>query len=428
MTVRVLQQRKAAAIAKAKGLNDRASAEDRDLTAEEQTQYDASMTEARGYDARIARAQELVAEETSSGVYIPENAHITVSENADKDERRGFKSMGDFARSVMGAKVNPSAIDKRLSFNAAAPSTFGNEGSGQDGGFLIPPQFSKEIFTLSMTDDALLPYTDAYEIESNSMVFPKDETTPWGTDGVRAYWQSEASAGTATKPKLGTSQLLLKKLMALVPLTDELISDGPALGKYLMNKGADSMRWKLNEAILNGAGNGLPLGALAGNAALTIAKDSGQATNTLSTLNLANMIARLPPGSFGKSIWLINNDVLPALFTLTLGNYPIYLPISAGAQQSPYGMLLGRPVLISQHANTFSSLGDVQLHDLSYYRSITKSGAGIETATSMHLYFDADATAFRLIFRVDGQPTIVNPINPAKGANKMSPFLQLAAR
>ncbi len=67
------------------------------------------------------------------------------------------------------------------------------------------------------------------------------------------------------------------------------------------------------------------------------------------------------------------------------------------------------------------------LVDLSYYQTITKEG-GMETATSMHLYFDADAAAFRTIFRMDGQPKIAAPISPAKGANKLSPFVQLAAR
>jgi len=161
-----------------------------------------------------------------------------------------------------------------------------------------------------------------------------------------------------------------------------------------------------------------------------VPKDTGQLTNTLSALNLANMMARLPPGSFPNSVWIINNDVLPALFTLTLGNYPIYIPsggLTGGIQGNPYGTLLGRPIMVSQHANAFSSAGDVMLVDLSYYQTITKA-AGIETATSMHLYFDADATAFRTTFRMDGESKILTPITPAKSANKLSPFVLLGAR
>lgn len=67
------------------------------------------------------------------------------------------------------------------------------------------------------------------------------------------------------------------------------------------------------------------------------------------------------------------------------------------------------------------------LVDLSYYQTITKAG-GLQTATSMHLYFDADLTAFRTTFRMDGQSKIASAIDPAKGSSKLSPFIQLAAR
>jgi hypothetical protein len=112
------------------------------------------------------------------------------------------------------------SIDSRLligGIGAAAPSNFSNEASGQDGGFLVPPQFSQEIFKLSLGEDSLLPLTDNVEISGNSMAFPKDETTPWGTNGIRAYWQGEAATALPTKPVLGLATLRLKKLMALVP-------------------------------------------------------------------------------------------------------------------------------------------------------------------------------------------------------------------
>jgi HK97 family phage major capsid protein len=208
------------------------------------------------------------------------------------------------------------------------------------------------------------------------------------------------------------------------------MADGTALGRYLPRKVADSIRWKANEAILFGTGAGTPFGALNSGAALVINKESGQSTLTFLPANAAKMVAALPTGSFARSVWIINNDALPALFTMTLGNYPIYLPVGMGVggiQTSPYGTLLGRPVMVSQHANTFSSQGDINLVDLDYYQTITKAG-GMETATSMHIYFDAGATAFRTIFRMDGQSKIAAAITPAKGSNKLSPFVTLQAR
>ena len=52
----------------------------------------------------------------------------------------------------------------------------------------------------------------------------------------------------------------------------------------------------------------------------------------------------------------------------------------------------------------------------------------MQTATSMHLYFDADLTAFRTTVRMDGQSKIAAAIAPAKGTNSLSPYIQLGAR
>lgn len=423
--LRALLAKKAEQVKAARAITDIAAAANRDLTEDESKAFDALSTQIASTSAAIDREQLLANEERT--IEVPGSTVIETQVNIAKDPKRGFSSFGEFAQSVRGASAHGARPDERLLIGAAAPTTFGSEGVGQDGGFAIPPEYSREIYTLSQTDDALLPLTDEVTVSGNSMVFPKDETTPWGTDGIRAYWQAEAAAGTQTKPKIGTTTQRLHKLMALVPLTDELIADTNALDSYLPSKVADSIRWKTNEAILFGNGNGQPQGAFNSAASIIVAKESGQATLTLQAMNLAKMVSRLPGGSFPRSVWLVNNDVLPALFTLTLGNYPIYLPTNAGIQGAPYGTLLGRPVMVSQHAKSFTAQGDVLLLDPKWYRTITKAG-GLQTATSMHIYFDADATAFRTSFRVDGQSKIAAAITPANGSTTLSPFIQLGAR
>jgi HK97 family phage major capsid protein len=151
----------------------------------------------------------------------------------------------------------------RRSRGAAAPTTYGNELSGVDGGFLIPPQFAADIFQLSLGEDSFLPYCDNIDLDDgNGMVFPKDETTPWGTDGIRAYWQAEAGAGTATKPKLGTLALRLHKLHGARAGVGRALADARALSAYLPKKVGISIRWKVNEAIINGTGAGQPQGVM----------------------------------------------------------------------------------------------------------------------------------------------------------------------
>lgn len=432
MNIRALKAKLATVLGQARGITDKAAAEGRDtLSAEEQSAFDAHMAASKQLQAQITNMEALADAEAGLGTSLElgANAQVTGTKtNVADDPKRGFKSFGEYAKAVRaGAGGRP---DERLLIGAAAPTTFSNESSGGDGGFAVPPEYSREIWNLSLMEDSLIPMTDNTPINGNSMVFPQDETTPWGTDGVRAYWSAEAAAATQTKVKMGVASLRLNKLMALMPITDELTEDAAALGAYLLDKGATSIRWKANEAIFQGTGAGQPQGLMNSAAMVEVAKESGQAASTLDPKNLAKMIARLPPGSYGKSVWVIGPDSLPALFTLSLGNYPIYLPQGGGVpalQGSPYGSLLGRPVMVSQHAEAFSSAGDVQLHDLSYYRTITKAG-GIETATSMHLFFDAGATAFRVTFRMDGAPKLKAAISQAKGSNTLSPFVRLGAR
>jgi HK97 family phage major capsid protein len=428
--IRALKARRAEALKKANAINDVAATENRDLTEAEQTELAALTTSIKGLNAQVEQAEFLANQSAGlrgdGSVDVGAARDVTTRENQAEDPKRGFRSLGDFAADVMTASVTGQPT-KRLAIGAAAPSTFGGEGGGADGGFLIPPEFSAEIFNLSLMEDSLLPMVDNVPVSGNSMAFPKDETTPWGTDGVRAYWQSEGSAATATKPKFGTSVMRLNKLMALVPLTDELLADTSALNSYLPNLMSRSIRWKTNEAFITGSGAGQPMGMFTGAAAVTVAKDSGQAANTLSVTNLTGMIARLPPGSLARAAWLITPDAIPALFGLTIGNVPAYLPLSNPITGKVNWVLFGLPVIVSQHASAFSAAGDIRLIDGSYYRALTKAG-GIETASSMHLYFDADATAFRTTFRVDGQPKLAAAIAQAKGSNTLSPFVQLGAR
>ena len=435
---------KAAFLQAASMLLDKGASENRDLTDAEATEFAKVKADsaARGNEidriqAQIDIEQDLIAATAAAGsvvIVAGNGSNVQVTDNRDADPTRGFARPGDYFAAVFSAaqsKMNGTAIDERLFIGAAAPGTFSGETVGADGGFAIPPQFAKDIFTLSLGENALLPYCDDIEIDGNTMSFPRDETTPWGTNGVRAYWQGEAVAGTATKPVLGLNSLKLKKLMALVPVSDEMLEDSSALNSFLPKKIGQSIQWKANEAILFGQGGVVPAGAMNSGAVIVQAKDTSQATLTLSALNLANMVSRLPEGSFPNAVWIINNNVLPALFTLSLGNYPIYLPmgsqVNGAIQSSPYGLLLGRPVIVSQHAKSFSAQGDVNLVDLSYYQAITKAG-GVQTATSMHLYFDADATAFRTTFRLDGQSKISAAITPFNGSTTLSPFVTLQAR
>jgi len=400
-----------------------AEKEKRDLTDDEKKAIDANLAAVAAVDTDVSRLQRMIDLTRAA----PAAGVITESRpNVLDDPKRGFKSFAEFARAVRMAGLGNRAVDERLLIGAATPGTYGNENAGVDGGYLVPTEFSREITKLALEVDSFLPMTDQMPVSGNSITFPSDETTPWGSNGVRAYWAAEAAAATATKPIIKPNTMRLNKLFALTPVTDELLEDSPAIAAYLTGLMGRSIKWKINDAIINGTGAGQPLGIANANALVTISKESGQATLTYDPKNFAKMYAAMPADYLADAFWIIGPDCLPYLMTLTLGNFAIWTPPTQGFAYAPGGFLFGKPVVLSQTAKAFSSLGDTYFVNLKAYRTISKDG--VEIAESMHLYFDADSVAYRATFRIDGQPTFKSSITQARGSQALSPYVTLQAR
>lgn len=423
--LRALLEQKQAKLAKAREITGQAETDERELTDEEQTSFDALMTDIDAINVSVAREERLIEEERTMAA-IPGDTPITGGmPAAQHDPCNGFGSFGEYALAVMSASRSGGAVDERLIIGAAAPTTYGNESSGADGGFVVPVEYSNSIFGLSLEGDAFLPMTDNDNVSGNAMSFPADENTPWGSTGIRAYWEAEGALGTQTKPSLKRKDFRLHKLFALVPMTDELISDAATLSGYVPRKAGEAIRWKTNDAIINGTGAGQPSGVAGAAAAVTQAKETSQTAGTVNAQNVVKMFSRsLNPG---RAVWLINPDTFPQLPLMSINNQPVFTPPGTGLQNAPAGTLLGRPVMLTDTCQTVGAQGDIQFVDFSGYKTITKAG-GVETATSMHLWFDYGINAFRATFRVDGGPMLSAAVSPANGNVKRSHFVNLAAR
>jgi HK97 family phage major capsid protein len=346
-----------------------------------------------------------------------------VKDRLEDDKKLGFKSMGDFTADVIRAALNKGVSDRL----ERAATVFGNVDNGPDGGYAVPPEFANNIMKLAYAEDSLLSYCDEVPVTGNTMTFPKDETTPWGSTGIYAGWEGEADQSSPKKPALGESQLKLRKLKVLVAATDELISDAPAMSAYLEGKMGEAVQWKTNDAIVNGTGSGMPLGILKAASLVTITKETGQAADSIVAKNIAKLYSRVLMGPGAVPVWLINPDAFPEIITLTLNNNPIWVPASAGFQGAPNGLLMGRPVVLTDACKTLGDAGDIVFANMAGYRAITKDG-GPQMAQSMHLWFDQDVQAFRLVFRMDGQPALAAQVTPPNSTNKRSHFATIENR
>jgi HK97 family phage major capsid protein len=350
------------------------------------------------------------------------------------DPKAGFKNFGEFALAVRDACQPGKRPDDRLALMAKAPAGM-NETTGADGGFLVPTEYSRKILERVFAGQNLLSLTDSYTVSSNTIAFPRNAETSrvngsrWG--GVRAYWRAEGDQATASRPTFGQLQLTLNKLFVMVHATDELLGDtqGMALEQYLTRVAGEEINFVVSDAILNGSGSGQPLGILAADALIAVAKETGQAAATVVAQNLVNMWSRLWAPSRANAVWLINQAVETQLHTLTVGSGSAavlgYLP-PGGLSDKPFATLLGRPVLPVEWCAALGTQGDIVLADLRHYVTITKGM--VESALSIHLRFDYDESTFRFIFRVDGKPWWTAPLTPYKGTSTQSCFVTLATR
>jgi HK97 family phage major capsid protein len=304
-----------------------------------------------------------------------------------------------------------------------------------DGGFLVEQEFIPRLLTRVWETGLLVGRVDKQQVgpNFNGMKYPADAETS-RADGSRAggilmYWAAEAGTKTASTPAFRQISLELKKLIGLCYATDELLQDAVALETYIMKKFGEEMGFKLDDAILRGTGAGQPMGILNSPALVTVAKETNQAAATVVTENILKMRSRLWGKSRKNSVWLINQDVEPQLHALSLavgtGGIPVYMPAN-GLSQEPYDTLFGRPVLPIEQCSTLGTVGDIVLVDLSQYLMIDKGQ--LAATSSIHVKFQYDETAFRFVYRVDGQPWWNSPLTPYKGTNTQSPFVALATR
>lgn len=376
---------------------------------------------AEGWDENTLNAK-LLAASSKGPAHAAYGQGARTESNVDA-KTLGFKSMGEFAFHVRNAALGSGRLDPRLQ---AAATTYGNEAVGPDGGFAVPPQFATEISSMALEEQSLLALADNTPVTGNGMAFPKDETTPWGSTGVIASWDGEGSTATQKKPVLGLDRLFLKKLRVLVPASDELLADSAAMASHLRSKMGDAVRWKTNDAMINGTGAGQPLGILRAGSLVAQAKETSQTADTINAANIAKMFSRVIQGG-GNLVWLLNPDAFPQIITLTLNNNPIWVPNNGGFQGAPNGLLLGRPIVLTDACDTVGDQGDIILANMGGYRAITKAG-GEQFSESMHLWFDQDITAFKLTFRMDGQPALTSAVTPPNSAVTRSHFVALADR
>ncbi|MDD6996082.1 MAG: phage major capsid protein [Candidatus Borkfalkiaceae bacterium] len=408
---------------KAMAVLNKAEAEDRFLSEDEQKDIDKYEEEIRAWDESIGRAEKLLAiEPEDRSTEKPE-----VKPTPAKDNEKRFASFGEQLMAAYRAATPGGKVDERLTTRAASGL---NESTPSDGGFLVQQDFVTELLKRTYETGILASKVKKIPISTNAngmKINAIDEDSRangsrWG--GVQTYWEGEADEITASKPKFRQMELSLKKLTGLCYATDELLQDAAALEAVIRQAFAEEFGFKIDDAILSGSGEGEPLGILNSGAIVTVAKEASQ-TDIITVENLIKMWNRLWSRSRANAVWYINQELEPYLYTLKIGDKPVYIP-AGGLSEKPYGTLFGRPVVPIEQCSAAGEVGDIILADIGQYLLIDKGG--VKSASSIHVRFLYDENVFRFIYRVDGKPIWTKPLTPYKGSATVSPFVTLAKR
>lgn len=371
----------------AREILDTASAEDRDLTAEEREKYDRINTDLdqraaliRDVQAAEAREAEIAAsmrglEDVARPV---ESREAVTSTDADilreiiSGDRRGY-TFGIESRDLL-----------KSSSNSPVPTTFSSQVIDQ--ARLVGPMLDPSVVTVLTTasgEDLVLP-----------------SLASWSTAAIEA----EAAAIDESDPGFGKTTLKAWKYSFLVQLSSEFMNDSniDVMG-FVSQQAGNEFGYRINNALTTGTGTVEPFGIVTqasagvtgGTATSTAGTGHFTADNLIDLVYSLDGAARRLPG-FGI---MANGSSIGAMRKLktSSGDYVFIPSIQPGTPDTLLGYpLIENPAMASVGSGARSVIAG---HFPSYY---VRSVGGLQVARSDDYAFANDLVTLRFTWRVDG--------------------------
>ena len=258
-------------------------------------------------------------------------------------------------------------------------------GDATAGGFLVPTQFSQDVIEF-LRARAVVRSLNARTIPvpTGTIKIPKL------TGGATAYYIGENTAATKSEPTTGQLTLTFKKLVTLVPLSNDLIRyASPGADAIVRDDTVNAMRVREDQAFIRDTGTdstpkGLRYWAHADN--IVAANGTASVQNTFTDLGklwqklLEANIPMIAPG------WIMSPRVQTFLMTLLNSNgYPVFRDeMSSGRLWGfPYGVTTNVPTNLDASLAGNNNESEVYLADF----------AQAVIGESMNLVIDTSAEA-----------------------------------
>jgi HK97 family phage major capsid protein len=364
----------------AKALLDNAAAEKRDLTAEEQVQFDrinadlderaAAIDNIRKIEEREAKAAEL-----SRGLEIASP-----------------KSDSDLLRAIARGEVRGHNFEART----LTPSSN-----------LVPTGFFDQVWMKAREVGPMLRVGNILNTASGEdIVFPT----------LTAYSSAAlvAAGGTiaASDPTFSSVTIGAYKYSFLVPVADELLVDsGVNLEAELAKAGGNSIGYAVNTALTTGTGSSQPNGVVtAASSAVTGTAAAGAPTGD----DIINLYYSLDGAVRAASnfAFMANATTIASIRKLkdTTGAYLFQPSLAAGTPDT----LIGRPLVENPAMASGTGAKSILAGDWDAYR--VRVAGGLQVAQSSDYQFNLGVVNYRFQIRVDGDLLDTSAIKFYQGA------------
>ncbi|NSW92312.1 MAG: phage major capsid protein [Firmicutes bacterium] len=441
MTLQELKQKCAALCDKQEALVNKALEEEREMTEEENKEFENLQKEIDGLNDLIVKAEKM--QNRATDLDQPDGKKYRTipgapSENNKKLDDGGFKSLGEFVCAVRfgdpkgrlqylkQGQGEGGGLEVPDAFKAQITPKFRNEwsmGVGEEGGFAVPAQFRP---------DMLMIQPEPSIVRQRSTVLPAGEppdagiTVPafkQGADGVfggvEVYWIGEGQLKPETDGKLEEVSLTPKEVAAHTVVTDKLLRNWEAASAFISTLLRGAMISAEDMAFLRGNGVAKPMGVFNAPGAVQVVRANA---NQIGYIDTVNMLASLLPESQSRAVYIANQSTMPQLATMQdpAGHY---IFIQGDATRGIPATLNGLPIIFTGKTPTLGNQGDLMLVDLTYY--LIKDGSGPFIAASEHVLFRQNKTIVKIFWNVDGQGWVKEPLLLEDGQTQVSPYVVL---
>ena len=279
-----------------------------------------------------------------------------------------------------------------------------SDNSGADGGYLLTHEIYDQILGRLFEGGKVYPDVKKIQVgpNYNGMKLPYlNITTQSATSQPRLYRLAEGAQKTPTKFTFGQHDLSLTKLIALVPITEELLQDKTTLESYVFSQLKGQFGWRLDYDVLYGtAASSGHIGVLDATASAFQVQNVAHGANvTIAQVNA--IIAGVAPQVRDGAKFYCSGDMWANIMA-NLGPGIASLLVPVASENGGARKLMGYDVVIVDGMTAHNTAKDLLFMNPKEVAVIEKGGLMIDI--SKEFYFDTDQIALRFVQRTAGAP------------------------